>query len=267
MNELSPLNLSELVQIDFPENQYYRETTSKNQVVIHHTVSGGYAQGVINWWNQDPQRIATHFIIQQDGTIFQLYSSKYWAHHLGVKADFLKNMGFTDYGTRNTLLNKSTIGIEICRWGGLVKDDNGFHPAKWDTTTKKYVPYTKITIPVENVQSFPRPFRDFYHFEKYTSAQLISVSRMLTYLCDKFGISKEYYGNMWDVSKDALAGKPGIWTHVSYRPDKSDCFPQTELINMLQNIGPIKTMPPIYNTPPPYNTPPTLAPDVFRPND
>lgn len=232
-----PLNLSEIVQVDFSESQYYREETPKNQVVVHHTVSGGFAQGVIDWWNTDPQRIATHFIIQADGTIFQLYSSKYWAHHLGVKADFLKKLGFGDYGTRNTLLNKSTVAIEVCNWGGLVKAEDGtFHPAKWDTTLKKYVPYMKVTIPEENVQSFPKPFRDFLYFEKYSPAQILSINRMVVYLCDKFGIPKAYNPDMWDVSKNALGSKPGVWTHVSYRADKSDMMPQPELIQMFQNL-------------------------------
>jgi hypothetical protein len=42
---------------------------------------------------------------------------------------------------------------------------------------------------------------------------------------------------MWDVSKNALSGKPGIYTHVSYRKDKSDCVPQPELITALQSLS------------------------------
>ena len=234
---MEPLNLSELVQVDFSENQYYREETTKSQICLHHTVSGQFAQGVIDWWNTDPQRIATHFIIQGDGKIFQLYSSKFWAHHLGIKADFLKKQGFSDYGSRNTTLNKSSIGIEVCNWGGLVKASDGtFHPAKWDQTLKKYVPYTKVVIPSENVQKFDKPFRDFLYFEKYTPQQIVSMERLTVYLCDKFNIPKTYQTSMWDVSKEALSGKPMIATHVSFRQDKSDCSPQAELIDMLKSL-------------------------------
>lgn len=234
---MEPLNLSELVQVDFASNQYYREETSKNSIVLHHTVSGQFAQGVIDWWNTDPQRIATHFIIQGDGTIFQLYSSKFWAHHLGVKSDFLKKLGFSDYNSRNVTLNKNTIGIEICNWGGLVKADVGtFHPAKWDQTLKKYVPYMKITIPPDKVQSYDKPFRDFKYFEKYTPQQIISTARLTIYLCDKFGIPKTYNVSIWDVSKEALSGKPGIFSHISYRNDKSDLHPMPEIINMLKSL-------------------------------
>lgn len=234
---MEPLNLSEIIQVNFSETQYYREETPKSQICLHHTVSSGSADGVISWWNQDPQKIATQFIIDGTGKIFQLYSSKYWAHHLGIKSTFLQKMGFTDHGTRNVLLNKSSIAMEICNWGGLVKADDGtFHPAKWDTTLKKYVPYMKVTIADENVQIYDKPFRDFLYFEKYTPEQIISVGRLVVYLCDKWGIPKTYNSSLWDVSKNALGGVPGIWSHVSYRQDKSDLMPQPEMIDMLKSL-------------------------------
>ena len=230
----TPLNLSELIQVDFSDKQYYREETKKNQIILHHTVSNGNADGVINWWNQDPQKIATHFIINSVGKIYQLYSSKYWAHHLGIKSDFLKKQGFKDYKSRNEILNKQSIGIEICNWGPLVKDNTGFHPAKWDNNQKKYVPVSKIIIPDKNVQIYSKPFRGFLYFEKYTPEQIESVRRLVIYLADKFGINKTYQSDMWDVSINALSGKSGIYTHVSYRQDKSDLHSQPEMINMLK---------------------------------
>lgn len=231
------LNLSEIVQVDFPENQYYREETNKTQVVLHHTVSGPKADGTISWWIQDPQRIATQFIIDAQGIIFQLYSSKYWAHHLGIKSDFIKKLGFKDYGTRNTILNKESIGIEISRWGGLLKDSTGYHPGKWDDTLKKESPNTKVTIPNENVQVLDKPFRGYYFFEKYTPEQIESTRKLVTYLCEKWGIQKTYNNDMWDVSKNAIGSNPGIYTHCSFRQDKSDLFPMPEMIEMLQNLG------------------------------
>ena len=231
------LNLSDIVQVDFPETQYYREETPKTQVVIHHTVSSGLAQAVVDWWNQDPQKIAASFIIDGSGKIFQLYSSRWWANHLGIKSDFLKVQGFKDYGTRNLLLNKNSIAIEICNWGGLVKADDGtYHPAKWDTTLKKYVPYMKVTIPEENVQEYDKPFRDFLYFEKYTSEQINSISQLVTYLCDKWNIPKTYNEDIWNVSKKALSGTPMIATHVSFRSDKSDLHPMPEMIDMLKSL-------------------------------
>lgn len=229
------LNLSELIQVNFPEDQYYRTETTKNQIVLHHTVSSGNVNGVINWWMQSPEKIATHFIIDGNGTIHQLFSSKYWAHHLGIKSDFLKKQGFKDYASRNVILNQQAIGIEICRWGGLMKDINGYHPSYWDATLKREVANQKITIPDENVAIFEN-FRGYKYFEKYNTKQLQSIGKLVNYLCIKYNIPKAYNSDMWDVSKNALSGKSGIYTHVSFRKDKSDCFPQSELINLLNNL-------------------------------
>lgn len=232
-----PLDLKELVQVDFSPKQYYREETDKKQIILHHTVSGPFAQGVVDWWNYDSQRIATSFIIQANGEIFQLFSTKYWAHHIGVKVEFLKKMGFEDASIRNTMLNKGSVGIEICNWGPLIVGaDKLFHPVKWDTTAKKFIPNLKVSIKKKKVEYYIKPFRKFKYFEKYTDEQILSTKRLLIYLCDKFNIPKDYNADMWDVSMDALSGKSGIWTHVSYRHDKSDCHCQPELIEMLQNL-------------------------------
>lgn len=234
---MEPLNLSELVQVNFPENQYYKTETPKNQIVLHHTVSSGNANGVVNWWIQSPDRIATHFIIDGTGKIYQLYSSKYWAHHLGVKSTFLQQQGFKDAGSRNVILNQSSIAIEICRWGGLMKDMNGYHPSYFDANLGKEVANPKIIIAPENVVTFNTPFRGFQYFEKYTNEQIISVGKLVNYLCEKFNIPKTYNEDMWDVSKNALSGKPGIYGHISFRQDKSDPMCQPELISMLQSLS------------------------------
>jgi len=39
------------------------------------------------------------------------------------------------------------------------------------------------------------------------------------------------------VSRAALSGEKGVYTHNSVRTDKSDVFPQKELIEMLKSIA------------------------------
>jgi hypothetical protein len=41
---------------------------------------------------------------------------------------------------------------------------------------------------------------------------------------------------MWDLDNEALTGKNGVFTHVTYRADKSDMHPQPELIAMLTKL-------------------------------
>jgi N-acetyl-anhydromuramyl-L-alanine amidase AmpD len=217
---LNKLNLSDIIQVDFPSNQYIRKQTNKKQLVLHHTVSGQGVDGDIAWWRKTTQRIGTAIIIDWKGKIYQCFSSKYWAYHLGA-------------GDAN--LDKGSIGIEIDSWGGLVKHNRLWYPAKWDKKLKKNIANISLS-PVKNIQKYPKGFRGFYAFEKYTDEQIEALRKLLVFFSKKYKIPLDYNEDMWDVSDKAMRGKEGIWTHVSYRKDKSDCHPQTELIEMLKSL-------------------------------
>lgn len=221
--ELTKLNLKDIIQVDFPDNQYYKKQQTKTQIVLHHTVSGQGVNGDIAWWRSTADRIATAIIIDWKGDIYQCFSSKYWGHHLGIKA------------SNNVALNKASIGIEIDAWGGLVRKAKLWYPAKWDGKLKKYVANTSIA-PIEKVQQYSNGFRGFYGFEKYTKEQIEAVRQLLVYWNDTYGIPLGYNEDMWNVSPRALSGEPGVWSHVSYRNDKSDCHPQPNLVKMLKSL-------------------------------
>jgi len=220
---LKKLNLKDIITVDFPNDQYIREAHNKNQIVLHHTVSGQGVNGDIAWWRQTSDRVGTAIIVGWDGKIYQCFGSKYWAYHLGLKT------------SSNKSLNQGSIGIEIDAWGGLIRTNRQWYPAKWDKELKKNVPNTKVA-PIQNVQVYEQGFRGFYGFEKYTDAQIEAVRELLVYWNERYGIPLDYHEDMWDYSKNAMDDKPGIWTHVSYRKDKSDCHPQPELIQMLKSL-------------------------------
>ena len=73
-----------------------------------------------------------------------------------------------------------------------------------------------------------------YHHN--TEAQIQTVAELLLFWKNKYGIPLKYNEDMWDVSNDAIGGNPGIWTHCSFRSDKSDLFPMPEMIEMLQGL-------------------------------
>lgn len=147
---LAKLNLSEIISVPLPEDQYVREATDKKQIVLHHTVSGQGVNGDISWWRQTSDRVGTAIIVGWDGKIYQCYGSKYWAWHLGCG---------------NTNLDKHSIGIEIDAWGGLVRSNRQWYPAKYDKELKKFVANTSFA-PIQNVQVYPDGYRGFYGFEK-----------------------------------------------------------------------------------------------------
>lgn len=216
--ENNKLNLSEIKQTNFPTNQYVREETKKTQIVLHHTVSGRGVDGDVNWWLKDPSRIATHFIIGWDGTIYQNYSSKYWAYHLGEMTSTFHKLGL-NYSRHD----QNTIGIEIDSWGGLSKKDGKFYHAYGREVSEDIV-YT-----------MDKPFRGYRYFEKYTPEQIESVRKLLVYFNEKYNIPLKY-NDQWDISKDALSGVPGIYYHVNYREDKSDVYPYPPLITMIKGL-------------------------------
>lgn len=211
-----------IIQVQFPEGQYVKEETAKTQIVLHHTASGPGVDGDLAWWRKTPERVATHFIIDREGQIYQLFDLKYWGYHLG-----LSNSDFTSMGCAYKPLDKSSISIEIDCWGHLKKSADG-----------KYYPTGKEgkTPPVTDIHEYcyQSKWRGHAVYEKYTGKQIQALQELLRELCRQFGIPKKYNLDMWGVSTNALKGTAGIWTHASYRKDKSDCHPQPELCDMLK---------------------------------
>jgi N-acetyl-anhydromuramyl-L-alanine amidase AmpD len=216
---MKKLDLSSIVQHNFHEKHYNRVVFPKNQVVLHHTASGDGVGGDINWWLKDGKRIATCILIDRDGTIHQVFSSKFWGFHLGENGkDHVK------VGLRYQRNDMNSIGIEIDSWGGL-KKKNG-----------KWVSYTGAVVPDESVIEYLEGYRGYKAFEKYTDAQIESVRQLLVYWNEVYGIPLNYHEDMWDITANALSGRKGVFTHNSYRSDKSDCHPQPELIEMLKSL-------------------------------
>lgn len=204
----------EIINDILNENQYYKEVHEKKQIVIHHTAGGSNAVNVIHGWNYNQERVGTAFVIDGQGKIYKAFEPEYWAYHLGLKT-----------GT-NLALNKNSIGIEICNWGQLILKDG------------KYLNYLNKEVSTDQVVKIPR-FRGFEFYHKYNDFQLVSLKRLLEELCYKFKIDSTFNMDIFDLCADALDGRNGMFTHVSYRLDKNDCSPQPNLIQTLTNLNKI----------------------------
>jgi N-acetyl-anhydromuramyl-L-alanine amidase AmpD len=192
-------------------DQYFREKFLKTQIVLHHTAGGSNADNVIHGWNFKPERIGTAYVIDGLGVVKQAFEPEYWAYHLVLKT------------ADNVKLNKSSIGIEVCNWGQLIKKGN------------EYYNYVNKVVPESEVVQIAK-FRGFEYYHKYNDLQIASLKKLILELCVKFGIDKKYNSDMWDISVNALRGANGIYTHVSYRTDKNDMSPQFNLIEMLKSL-------------------------------
>lgn len=213
------LDTSKIIQVPLDKTQYFQEEATKKQIYLHHTAGGGNARSVSQFWNSNETRIATAFIIANNGEIVQCFSSKHWAWHLGIDSeDFAKN------GAPYQNLNKSSVGIEVCNFGSL-KFRNG-----------KFYNYVNGVVDPKNVTTLEQPYKGFLHWEKYTDAQIESTRQLLVYLCDTYKIPKAYRSEIFQIDKEAFKGTAGIFTHNSVRKDKSDIYPCPRMIQMLKNL-------------------------------
>lgn len=223
------LDVSKIKQVPLPETQYIKEETKKHQIVLHHTAGNSSAPGTIKMWaNDDRGRIATCVVISgkgqskdtYDGEICQAFSSKHWAYHLGIKTEVFKSKGLPQIA-----IDKHAIGIEICSWGPLEKRGDKFYN------------YVDREMPADQVTKLETPYKGHTYYHRYTDAQIESVKNLLLYWRDIHGINLTYHeDDMWTVSTRALKGENGLYTHNSYRKDKTDIHPCPRMIAMLKSL-------------------------------
>jgi hypothetical protein len=117
-----------------------------------------------------------------------------------------------------------SIGIEICSWGWLTEKDGKFYT------------YVGSELPSHRVMKLNQPYRGHQYWEDYTEEQVESVRKLLLLWKERYGIDVSYNEDIWDISKRALAGENGVFTHNSVRPDKTDVYPNPKLVDMLKGL-------------------------------
>jgi hypothetical protein len=229
----------DIIEKKLEVGEYYQQNTPKKILVLHHTSGSHRADWTIDGWNKDRTskkerlRVATPYIIgglnksglntdNMDGKIYQTFDDIYWAHHLGTK------------NANNTFLNSSSIGIEICNYGPITKTKDG-----------RYLTYVNSIIDESQVCDLGFEFRGSRYYHKYTDNQIQALKELLIDLSNKhninlksglFEVINKPNGGGFEYNSSAISGKSGIWSHTSYRKDKSDVSPQPNLISMLKSL-------------------------------
>jgi hypothetical protein len=213
-------------QVAFPLSQYFQEEHPKKQIYLHHTAGNANGEQVFAGWASNAERVATCVAISGkgtgtvDGQIIQGYSSKYWGYHLGLKQEV-----FTKAGVKYQSIDKISIGIEICNWGQLILKDGKFYN------------YVNREVPASEVCTLEKPYKGYKYFHNYTDAQIASVKELLLLWKETYKIPLTYHEDIWDISKRALSGEPGVYTHNSVRTDKVDIYPHPKMIEMLKSLS------------------------------
>lgn len=223
------LDLSKIKQVPLKESQYIKTETKKTMIVLHHTAGNSSGVGTIKMWdNDDRGRIATCVVISGkgqskdtfDGEICQAFSSKYWGYHLGLKQDI-----FRAKGVPYKSIDPMAIAVEICNWGPLTKKGNKFYN------------YVDREMPADQVCELETPYKGYKYYHAYTDAQIESLRQLMVYWKGIYGIDLTYREeDMWNISVRGLKGENGVYTHNSFRKDKSDIYPCPRMISMLKSL-------------------------------
>jgi len=240
-------------QYNLPKGEYVSQKTHKEWIFLHHTAGRHNPESVIDQWSNDQRgRVGTHYVIggiasdkdtnnlteedsKWDGKILQAIKDEYWGYHLGA--------------VKSSKMHKGSISIEICS-AGYLTEKNG-----------KFYTWYGAEVHESQVCRLDTEYKGHRYYHKYSNAQIEATKALLLLLSDKHGIDinkgiKEMLmksvgqydrqavsylvngnSNVFDYREDLSSGKTkGILTHGQVRKDKSDVFPQRELMAMLLNL-------------------------------
>jgi N-acetyl-anhydromuramyl-L-alanine amidase AmpD len=213
------------VQHQLSDDNYTREITEKTAIVLHHTV-GGSAYSTFKYWQEDvpapgaaPKRstVATPFIIDRDGTVFQVHDPHYWSFHLGI-SDLPRGQ-----------MDRRSIGIELASEGALTKKD-GKVLAFYNPNTKKGVtardPYYDHGV----------EWRGYRYFDEYERAQIDSLVALCEYLFLVFPtIPRRTPLNHIEFNRKHYKFN-GVIGHHQVREDKTDVHPNFPWIEFCSRL-------------------------------
>jgi len=230
-------------QHPLPEGEYVETKTPKKWIFLHHTAGRHNPYKTINGWARDQRgRIGTHYVIggldsrmdltadlnpeetKYDGNVVQAIDDQYWAYHLGP--------------VKSARMHKCSLSIELCSAGILKKEDDGTFRTWYNTK-----------VHPSQVAVLDKPFRDSIYYHKYTNKQIKSLKALLVLLKDKHDIdlhcgivshlledTKDEH-KAFEYNENMSRGRVvGLLSHTNVRSDKSDVFPQKELIEMLSTL-------------------------------
>jgi hypothetical protein len=194
------------------EGYYFKQAYPKNQIIWHHSAGWDNARGMFDWWKNDGvTHVATSCGITDDGTLWKGFDEQYWAASIGSKHP------------NNRQLDKEAVAIEVCNWGCLT-ESNG-----------KYLTWANVELDKDSVIELD--YKGFKYYEKYTDEEIKTLKYWTLLNAIRFNIPVNYReSDMWELSNDALMKVPGIYTHNSYRTDKTDVSPQPKLISMAKSL-------------------------------
>lgn len=205
-----------------PYNQFLHKHHKKTLIVLHHT-AGASAASTYRWWVTDPKRIGTAYIISRSGRIYEVFPPECWAFHVAVKHH--------PRSARREIEHRS-IGIELANAGWLLKRGEELYKFGRLTRANRFrcEPY-KIERGLKNLT-----WRGQKYFEPYTTSQMLAVSDLVGYLCERFKIPRLMPRNP-NAFKPGLIYAEGVISHANVRKDKTDVHPGFRWETLYREVG------------------------------
>lgn len=220
--------LLKVENVDF-EGHYFKAEFPKKQIIWHHSAGWDNARGMFDWWKTDKvTHVATAIGISDDGKVWKGFDEKFWAASIGCKIDVFQNNGITlQYRNgrviNNQALDESSVAVEICNWGSLTEKDGKL--------------YSWANVEIKKEKIIELNYKGVKYYEIYTDNEIKALKYWTLLNAMRFDIPLDYnYDDFFSVSKKALSGEKGVFTHNSYRSDKNDVSPQPKLIEMAKSL-------------------------------
>lgn len=209
-----------------PRGEYFVGPTKKDWLFLHHTAGWDNPYTTVDNWGRDNRgTIATEFVLggqkitdgstKWDGELVHAFPAGGYGWHLG---------------TGNNLVHRNSVGIEVCNFG-------------WIKDGKTYV---NTVAHSSQVVTLAKPFRGHKTWHRYSDTQISALRDLILFIANRDNINvrkglpeliKSRGVDAFDFFDVSYVTKnPGLWNHTNVRKDKTDMFPQPELIDMLLSL-------------------------------
>jgi N-acetyl-anhydromuramyl-L-alanine amidase AmpD len=203
-----------------PTTEYFTEPQPKQMVMLHFT-AGLTAESAFLTFKGSPSKVATPYVVDRDGTIYELFPPECWAIHL-----FRHKKGEYPFYYQ---LEKCTIPIEIANVGPLKPDAHNPDQLNWwpppDPVTGRETYSKKWCVKTETEKYVTASDRGIDYYATFTDAQYTAVKDLVAYLCTRFNIPKQAPAEKLKTDVQGLANYHGVACHQNFRIDKFDIGP------------------------------------------
>lgn len=203
------------------KHQWIAYPSSKQYIVWHGTghrtkftpYSGlaGSPVHVINNWNNDGEKSGAPYIVDRNGTVFEVFPDTDWAHHLHINSS-------------NGHYDKHSVAIEIANELGLTKKDGLLYAFNSTYHQNAYLG-----------KAWDKDYRGYNHWAELNIAQVDSLIELTLELCKKFKITPRFYNS--DEFDPAVWDKATIFRHLNCRKDKTDLPLNDWVIDKIRDAG------------------------------